>query len=76
MAKAKVSEPSSFKPIILTLETEEEVASLYAVANFTPITDALPVMGDIRKAIDNVTTPEYAQYHKKLNDAVDFKHKT
>lgn len=56
-----------FNPVILTLESQEEVDKLFAVFNFVPIADLL---GFNYKVLNDFRTGGYVNYHGKLQKLI------
>jgi len=60
------------EPVEITLETQEEIDLLYAILNFTPLSDALnlretdSVWVKLYTKLIDVRSPSYENYHKKL----------
>ena len=76
MKFAPVTEKPKFTPITITLESEEEVAKMYAIFNYSTIVRSLN-FGDIRcnlrdantKAGNNDINPD--KYHRQLFEGLE-----
>ena len=55
-----------FVPVILTLETQEEVDKLFAVFNFSPIANLLGFKFQVLEEFQK----DYTQYHRELNKLI------
>ena len=55
-----------FVPVILTLETQEEVDKLFAVFNFVPIANLLGFKFQVLEEFQK----DYTQYHRELNKLI------
>jgi hypothetical protein len=65
--KVKQIEPKTqFKPVVITLETQEEVDALVTVVNHSMITDTLPALQDWWKKLDGL-----GSYKKKWWELVN-----
>lgn len=63
MKACRVRNP--FEPVVMTLESQEEVDKLFAVFNFTPISRALNLGGWL-EVLNRFKTSAYVQYHARL----------
>ena len=74
--KAEIRRISRFEPLVITLETQEEVDKLFAVLNFTEINYALHVNASSYKILYeqlgeliNSRTNCYHKWHNRLLNA-------
>ena len=66
--KAKRAEPKQeFVPVIVTLESQEEVDSLYAVVNHTTIRCVVPVVAEWQSKLKPFRSYDYQLLHNKLD---------
>ena len=56
-----------FDPVVITLETQEEVDKLFAIVNFVPIHDLLE-MNKLREGLLEFKSVNYIGFHNKLKD--------
>ena len=65
----KVERMSKFEPVKITLETQEEVDAIYAVANFTPIGEAVQLFARLQEQMPH--SSEYRDYHERLGRVLE-----
>lgn len=66
--KAERAEPKQeFVPVIITLESQEEVDSLYAIVGHTTISSTLPVLYGWQNKLILFRSSSYARLWKKLD---------
>ncbi len=65
MKAEQIAPPRVFKPVQITLETQEEVDKIYAVLNYHPIVDILEING-WWKAMENFRSKESDKYHEMV----------
>ena len=69
--KVETVEVKAFKPIRITLETQDEVDRLFAIMNFVPIKNALDLYEDnwalLWHELRGRKTECYLKYHCKLD---------
>jgi hypothetical protein len=69
--KAKRAEPKQeFVPVIVMLESQEEVDSLHAIGNHCKIGDALPALRSQYKIFDPFTSQNCHMLWRKLNNVI------
>ena len=61
--KAERKEMKEFKPVVLTLETQDEVNKLFALMNHT---DLIKATNLIDNPLAGLQTNEYDEYHENL----------
>lgn len=67
----KVEQTKSFTPVVITLESQEEVDALFAVLNYTPISDAIKSAFKseyMYTFLDRYNTLGYSKYFLELED--------
>ena len=62
-------EEEKFTPITITIETEEELEQLYAVSNFTPLNESVPLLKEIHYKLRNYRI-NYENAFEKMSEAV------
>jgi len=69
--KAERIEPKQeFVPVIVTLESQEEVDALYAVIDHTTISSILPVFYGWQSKLEPYRSLEYRKSWKKLDELI------
>lgn len=70
--KARRAEPKQeFVPVIVTLESQEEVDSLFSVINHTEICIALPALDDWYDELKPFTSKQRHPLWDRLNNAIN-----
>ena len=65
----KVEKVDKFEPVQITLETQQEVDALYAVANFAPVGEVIGMLDQLRIELPN--SPGYSVYHERLDKGME-----
>lgn len=50
--KVKRTKEEQFVPVIITLETQDEVDQLFGVCNFAPLCDVIDIINKLNKSLD------------------------
>lgn len=67
MKAERIKLEPEFVPVIVTLESQEEVDALYAVVDHTTIQATLPVLNDWQGQLYSFRSSNYAELWKKLD---------
>lgn len=62
-------EQRDFKPVVLILESQEEIDKVFSLVNYTPICKALK-LGELYELLFTFKTDGYQTYHKILDTCV------
>ena len=65
-----------FVPVVLELESQEEVDVLYTICNHTTLTDLFKTLNTFRHALDGFDSMEKERYWQELNEGLKIKEKS
>jgi len=75
----KITTEPSVNPVVITLETQEEIDQMYALLNFAPVLDIMRDMDQewykVYKFLHEVSTEDYHKFFNMLNEGLDRKKK-
>ena len=70
----KVEVKTEFRPVHITLETQDEVDRLFAIVNFVPIKEALGLYRDnwalLWNKLCSLRSNNYSKYHDALDSSI------
>ena len=66
--KARRDNKKIFEPVIVTLETQDEVDKLLAILIYSPIVETLDIV-DWWESLKDYSSDNYDMFHSKLGDA-------
>lgn len=69
--KVRQIEPQvQFKPVVITLETQEEIDAIFAVLNHGKILRVLPILGGWWSVLEQFTSSQRHRYWNRLNSII------
>ena len=61
---------ADFREVIITLESQDEVDQLFALVNFTPVTECLPVTGKLFTELKELRTDGYRKHFNVVEETI------
>lgn len=66
----KIEQEKSFKPVVITLETQEEVDKIFAMFNHVTLSETLEFDLNWTDMLELFSSDEYKEYHRRLTNII------